>query len=726
MHIHVKFADYKMAEQVKSFIGSAITPIASFVLFDVLNVNFFLGYLGLALETLEEDQEELQLESKRKIEAEEVRQRKKIKPSEDLANMEGEEIRDEEEERPGSRQKIWNLRPEINFTESLKMEVNFSGPKKYIAPTESFEGDILKDVNDVEAEEAAGTGSDVVFVSNVDVVNNPYHFESVTQYVVIPKDEIEAKFAEGEVRVEKTEASPEDYATSEEVVGEIEDKSASHSSYTEEELTIVEGKEASSEEIIASEDVGDVTTVEIEAKSVSQPSDQPPLVELNSEDAVVETDGGAGFLDAKSNPALDVGFLESSKQKPNTEKLMHLILGRNPKVTSEQADLYIQKLRTSMNGKLTGLTVQEIVKGVEALMRTDGLARRKVVKETLDETDPVDPPTSSGDKKKPEDTEKLLHQILARNPQLTSEQADLYIQKLRASRNSKLSGLSVQDIIKGVDALIREDGLARRGVVEENLDEIEAVGVFESSKHGDDDDTVLISTQDLTKLVKEVASASLQDPIAPMDCSQDDTILITTQDLDAILKEDMKLKEDEVEATGLSPVEENSTEATSGEKNATTGNVDESLGLVEGIKNAGISINEPPQNIIDAGNNEIPSGNRKQSEIVDVESDDNEGTQKDSLVEEVPHGITDPNGSVESAGSLEVGMEAAEDAFVVIDKASDLLTDKTNIIIPKSLGDEDDEEKVEVISVVGDKENKSAGTKSSGKNKKGKNKKKVF
>lgn len=168
----------------------------------------------------------------------------------------------------------------------------------------------------------------------------------------------------------------------------------------------------------------------------------------------------------------------------------------------------------------------------------------------------------------------------------------------------------------------------------------------------------------------------------------------------------------------------NSTEATSGEKNATTGNVDESLGLVEGIKNAGISINEPPQNIIDAGNNEIPSGNRKQSEIVDVESDDNEGTQEDPLVEEVPHGITDPNGSVESAGSLEVGMEAVEDAFVVIDEASDLLTDKTNIIIPKSLGD--DEEKVEVISVVGDKENKTAGTKSTGKNKKGKNKKKVF
>ena len=93
-----------MAEQVKSFIRSAITPLASFVLFDVLNVNFFLGYFGLALETLEEDQEELQLESKRKIEAEEVRQRKKIKPSEDLANMEGEEVREKTQKELGKQQ----------------------------------------------------------------------------------------------------------------------------------------------------------------------------------------------------------------------------------------------------------------------------------------------------------------------------------------------------------------------------------------------------------------------------------------------------------------------------------------------------------------------------------------------------------------------------------------------------------------------------------------------
>ena len=159
-----------------------------------------------------------------------------------------------------SRQKIWNLKPEINFTESLKMQVNFSGPKKYIAPTESFEGDILKDVNDVEAEEAAGTGSDVVFVSNVDVVNNPYHFESVTQYVVIPKDEIEAKSAEGEVSVEKSETLPEEIATSDEVADDIKDEieSASQSSHPEEGMTTVEGEEASSEEIFASEDVDDV------------------------------------------------------------------------------------------------------------------------------------------------------------------------------------------------------------------------------------------------------------------------------------------------------------------------------------------------------------------------------------------------------------------------------------------------------------------------------------
>ena len=478
-----------MAEQVKSFIRKTITPLASFVLFDVLNVNYFLGYLGLALETIEEDQqqENLELETKRKIEAEEVRQRKKIKPSEDLANIESEEARDEEEERPGSRQKLWNLKPEINFTESLQMKVNFSGPKKYIAPTESFEGDILKDVNDVDAEEAMGTVSDVVFVSNVDVVNNPYHFESVTQYVVIPNP---------------SEASLQ---------------------------SDVKREEASSE-VSAIED--DVMKNEIEAK----PAPLPRLVDSNPDIEAVA-----------SNPS------------------------GNP------------------------------------------------------------------------------------NP------------------------------------ILNED---------------EPVREVESNKH--DDDTVLITTQDLTKLVKDNYS---------VDDSQDDAILITTQDLDAILNDGIKSNEGESEASVIAQAEENSKD----EITETDSNVNPDI---EGIMDIGISSKETSDAIIDAGNKNILNINRKQSEIVDVESDENEETPEDQDVEDVPHGITDPNGSVESAGSLEVGMEAGEDAFVVIDEASDLLTDKTNMIIPKSPGKSDD--KTQVISVAGDKENKTEGKKKSSGGRKGKNKKKVF
>ena len=208
-----------MAEQVKFFIRNTITPLASFVMFDVLNVNFFLSYLGLSLETLEEDQKEMQeQETKRKIEAEEVRERKKIKPSEDVANIKGEDSKGEEEERPGSRQKLWNLTPEINFTESLKMKVNFSGPKKYITPTESFEGDILKDVNHVDTDEVVETVSDVVFVSSVDVVNTPYHFESVTQYAVIPNPEMsDDTSTPSQSVVGRNEASTGEVITSEDV-----------------------------------------------------------------------------------------------------------------------------------------------------------------------------------------------------------------------------------------------------------------------------------------------------------------------------------------------------------------------------------------------------------------------------------------------------------------------------------------------------------------------------
>ncbi len=63
-----------------------------------------------------------------------------------------------------------------------------------------------------------------------------------------------------------------------------------------------------------------------------------------------------------------------------------------------------------------------------------------------------------------------MQQILARNPQLTPDQADMLIQMLRSSNNGKLSGLSVQQILKGVEELMRQEGLAsgaRREMVEE-------------------------------------------------------------------------------------------------------------------------------------------------------------------------------------------------------------------------------------------------------------------
>ena len=77
--------DLKMGK-IMSFIKNTITPLASFVMCDFLNVNLFLGYFGPSLKTLEQDQEKMQ-DTKRKIEAEKVRARKRSKPSEDLANI---------------------------------------------------------------------------------------------------------------------------------------------------------------------------------------------------------------------------------------------------------------------------------------------------------------------------------------------------------------------------------------------------------------------------------------------------------------------------------------------------------------------------------------------------------------------------------------------------------------------------------------------------------------
>ena len=432
-----------MAEQVKSFIRNTITPLASFVMFDVLNVNFFLSYFGLSLETLEGDQEKkmLEQETKRKIEAEEVSERKKIKPSEEL-NIKSEDSKGDEEERPGSRQKLWNLTPEINFTESLKMQVNFSGPKKYITPTESFEGDILKDVHQVDTDEVVETVSDVVFVSSVDVVNNPYHFESVTEYAVIPNPEI-------------------------------------------------------------------------------------------NDDAITPTQA-----------VVDVGRNEASTEEDVT-------------VTSE---------------------------GV------------------------IDP--------------------------LKAETDDL------------------------------------------------------------DDDIVLITTQDLTNLLKEETDAADREKKSAVD-AQDGAGRITVEDIDAMMKCELKL------------IEKKNVDASKDKKTS-----------------------EAP---IDAGNIETLKRNRKLSEIVDVESDENDEIIKDEtpglpMAEVISSCVVDPNGSLESGGSLEVGLEATEDAYAVLDEASDLLTDKTNIL--NSSNQENGEEEVQIIPVVSDKENKvatynkAAETKSNGR--KGKNKKKVF
>ena len=69
------------------------------------------------------------------------------------------------------------------------------------------------------------------------------------------------------------------------------------------------------------------------------------------------------------------------------------------------------------------------------------------------------PPTQPQAGKKPKASQQnmLITKILAKHPQLSYEQADRYIQLLRTKNLGKLSGLSIQGIITGVESLMREE-----------------------------------------------------------------------------------------------------------------------------------------------------------------------------------------------------------------------------------------------------------------------------
>merc|ERR1711915_414383 len=176
----------------------------------------------------------------------------------------------------------------------------------------------------------------------------------------------------------------------------------------------------------------------------------------------------------------------------------------------------------------------------------------------------------------------------------------------------------------------------------------------------------------------------------------DDTVLITTQELTKLVNEQETDFVDDAQ-------NDRKVEIIDGE-------VDDILGLDEGDNNVNFSgKKETAMALIDIVNGEKLNTDRTQSEIVDVESDEN-----DEIIEK----------STNSSSSLEFGLEAAEGSFVDLDEASDLLTDKTNVDIVRST--ENCEDKVQIISHINDKENKATETKSNKKKGKGKNKKKVF
>ena len=107
-----------------------------------LNINWLLGFLGLALVKLEEDGEEIHL-NKRKNEDLLVENEMKRLKSEAGCDEDEEEkkqlLKNKASLITDFTNKLWNLTPNINFSEDSEVETFQSAPKKVITPTKSFD-----------------------------------------------------------------------------------------------------------------------------------------------------------------------------------------------------------------------------------------------------------------------------------------------------------------------------------------------------------------------------------------------------------------------------------------------------------------------------------------------------------------------------------------------------------------------------------------------------------
>ena len=120
----------------------------------VLNINWLLGLFGLALVKLEENADEIPLNKRKNEDLLVENEMKRLKSEAGCDDDEEEKkqlLKNKASLITDFTNKLWNLTPNINFSEDAEVETFLPAPKKVITPTKSFDNLVNLGLNEPEA-----------------------------------------------------------------------------------------------------------------------------------------------------------------------------------------------------------------------------------------------------------------------------------------------------------------------------------------------------------------------------------------------------------------------------------------------------------------------------------------------------------------------------------------------------------------------------------------------
>ena len=148
-----------------------------------LNINWLLGFLGLALVKLEEDGEEIHLNKRKNEDLLVENEMKRLKSEAGCDDAEEEEmalLENKSSMITDVTSKLWNLTPNINFSEDAEVETLLPAPKKVITPTKSFDNLVNFGLNDP----ADGPGEQPVLEEeDTDVMETVEEIEEIDEVI---------------------------------------------------------------------------------------------------------------------------------------------------------------------------------------------------------------------------------------------------------------------------------------------------------------------------------------------------------------------------------------------------------------------------------------------------------------------------------------------------------------------------------------------------------------